>query len=278
MGRLTYSTVLLAIIIFYFQLNILANNGIDWVKIKKGPFLYTAINDTLSLDYDFFISKTEITNGQYLKYLNEIYSHKQIKILGNRVIGYYDGDSYWKNGFYTFFYFKNNDSTDIFRFNEIKFTLRNDTLWQNHPLTNITWFGANAFAKHYGYSLPTDLEWEKSARGLNDFNYPWGDSLTSQFANYFNSGDDFDNGTTPVMYFTDKYIGRKDNSSYYGVYDLIGNVSEWTNSFSKIYLNYRVFRGGSWRNNKIDFRVYLVGEGGPELATDYIGFRCVKHK
>jgi hypothetical protein len=85
----------------------------------------------------------------------------------------------------------------------------------------VTWYGALAFAQYYEYDLPTAAEWEKGARGPNNddegkhFVYPWGDSISSNQARYGSSS---------------KTAVGSCSANGYGLYDVIGNVAEWTRS------------------------------------------------
>lgn len=278
--------ILLIVIPIFAQQKLITNFsdaselGIVWCNVDKGRFLYGVKDDTLSIDYDYKIMSTEVTNKQFVAFLNDAFSKNLISVDGNKVYGYFEGDNISQAGEYPLFYFLENTKREKdINFNGESFFVINEYRYNNHPVTNVTWFGANAFAKFYGFSLPTDLEWEKAARGLEISSYQPKKKINPGFANYYNSGDPYDNGTTPVGFYNDsKYDSfiSLNNASPYGAFDMIGNVSEWVNDYRDLYPQLKIFRGGSWQNKKNDFIYYLKGEGGLTLQTDYLGFRCVK--
>ncbi len=157
----------------------------------------------------------------------------------------------------------------------------------DHPVTYVSWEDAEAYCKWAGKRLPTDQEWEKAARGTEGQIFPWGNEFDVKNANtplrWQQIGAFGD--TTPVGAF-------KGGVSPYGVYDMSGNVWEWTASWYKAYPNntvpsesygerYKTLKGGSW----FDCSFYNCGISAPvfnraffsiHTKNDSFGFRCAK--
>ena len=189
--------------------------------------------------------------------------------------------------------------------------------FDDYPVVGVTWKQANAFSNWrtkiqddflssrgepglQEYRLPTEVEWEYAARGGKEFSmYPWG--------GYYARDDDgvFLANFKPLRgnYVEDGGIATMKVGSYdpneYGVYDMAGNVAEWTSSaYDEAGYNYlsdlnptftynarpddpqvmkrKVIRGGSWKDISTFIQVSTRNYEYQDTTKSYIGFRCVR--
>jgi formylglycine-generating enzyme required for sulfatase activity len=183
----------------------------------------------------FFIDKTEVTNAQYQEYC---------KATG------YPVPPGWKNN-------------GSFATGEEEF-----------PVTHVTWFEAVAYAAWAGKRLPTEIEWEKAARGTDGREYPWGNNWDPRRVIVGRSR-------------SSKVAQFPSNASPFGALDMAGNVFEWTQSWYDAYPNatikfpeygevMKVIRGGGFDGGESLARTYYRSVAFPATRSEWIGFRCVQ--
>ena len=148
----------------------------------------------------------------------------------------------------------------------------------DYPVTLVSYEDVSAYCKWVGKRLPTEEEWEKACRGNDGRKWPWGDDFQVTKANV----RELDlKRASPVGAFPS-------DLSPYGVYDMAGNVREWTSSWYTAYPGsklkrstfgekFRVMRGGSWLHSSVpESRCAVRGLGPPEKAHRVLGFRCAR--
>lgn len=152
----------------------------------------------------------------------------------------------------------------------------------DHPVVDVSWNDAAAFcawlrgATGRAWRLPSEAEWERAARGVDGRAYPWGDTFDPARAN---TREAQHLGTTPV----DAY---PDGVSAEGVYDMAGNVWEWTGSLDALYPylagdgreaavapGRRIMRGGCYANPQGYARCACRFRLAPATRNEFTGFR-----
>ncbi len=227
---------------------------------------------------DFYMSKTEITVGQFRKF---------VEVTGYRTDAEKEGWAYAWTG-------SNFDKVTGASWLKPGFSQSND-----HPVVDVSWNDAMEFCKWAGCRLPTEAEWEYVARNKGQrIKYSWGNAKPIN-RNGGNVADEsakrkFSDWTIFERY-DDGYIFNAPVASYesngLGLYDMTGNVWEWcadwydenfyqnspeNNPKGPSFGNARVVRGGSWRENERGCRLTLRAGNGSSISFSNVGFRVVQ--
>lgn len=162
----------------------------------------------------------------------------------------------------------------------------------DHPVTHVSWFDANAYATWAGKRLPTEMEWEYAARkGIpKEWRYTWGPQLKDQSGIRANiwQGSFPEINTGADGYILTSPVGAFGKNSQ-GLTDMGGNVWEWCSDTYKPYKNspvqfaideeYKILRGGSFMCDSSychGYRVSHRNSTSMESSLFHTGFRCAK--
>ncbi len=230
----------------------------NMVHVPGGSFKMGERGDKVTVK-DFFMSIFPVTNREYRKF---------IEAKG------YQNKAYWsKEGWK----WKKQENWKEPRFwDDEKFN--HD--WQ--PVVGVSWYEAEAYCNWLTeftnakkrFRLPTEEEWEHAARGSQGdawaFEGDWNDDIPRWDSyRHYEKGLTYGTARVDTVY--------KDAVSGFGIFDLSGNVWEWTDSWYDKEHKYRVLRGGSWNNNNEDNLRAAYRNYGRPMGRNYDGgFRCLQ--
>jgi len=266
--------------------------GIDpnaWVQIPAGEFYFGQHEDVETTDaYEIMV--TDVTAAQYADFLNAALAEGYVKVAGEQIVGFYPGDEFRgvkheeRIDAGDWLFIPLNDPSQRVKFDGTSFTVQPG--YENHPMTMVTWFGAWGYCGYYDSRLPTEMEWEKAGRGTDTRPFPWGDEILRENANFYSSRDPFEDmssfgsRTSPVGFYNGGKYGdyqTLDSASPYGLYDMAGNVWQWTGNVYEG-MHYRFLRGGSKDTYDMDLRLWVRNNATPTYYSPGVGFRCVRDK
>ncbi|MGV7220017.1 MAG: SUMF1/EgtB/PvdO family nonheme iron enzyme [Nitrospinales bacterium] len=159
--------------------------------------------------------------------------------------------------------------------------------FEDYPVNLVNWHGAKAYCQWKGKRLPFEAEWEKAARGTDGQIFPWGNQPpTTQMAIYNRTWSDETGHKVmgPVN-------SMAEGVSPYGLHHMSGNVKEWVDDwFDREYYmenhkinpkgqiggEFKVLRGGSWRDLSVFLYSSFRNNSTPSTFMDDYGFRCAK--
>ena len=248
----------------------------ETVEVPAGPFLMGSsdadtqaesnerLQHTLTLA-TYWIGKTEVTNAQFRPF-----------VAGDG----YTNQTYWDSAGWQW-------RTDN---KQVQPGCWSEARWNGdtQPVVCVTWYEAMAYTRWLSaqtgqrFSLPTEAEWEKAARGTDGRIYPWGNSWEANRANSEESGL---KKTVPVGQYPS-------GASPYGALDMAGNVWEWTRSVYTPYpynptdgredlsnpaQKYFTLRGGAWLDQPIYLRAAFRLSLTPGYLYRFVGFRLARH-
>ena len=246
-------------------IKVIDQSGFPMVLVPAGPFVMGSAEGasdapphTVTLD-DYYVDQFEVTNAHYAAFLNE---------MGNQS----EGGKPWVQALYS-------EYGHLYQVDDVWLP---DEGYADHPVVEVTWYGAKAFCAWRGARLPTEAEWEKAARGTDERTFPWGEDINCDYAN-------FNECRIRESVAAESY---SDGVSPYGAYNMAGNVAEWTADWygADYYTNgplenpqgpksspgdHVASRGGSWYSRSTFLRTFHRNHEFTATSTlRNVGIRC----
>jgi serine/threonine-protein kinase len=214
-------------------------------EFQIGDMFYDPPEQTVNID-SFWIDKFEVSNEMFERFINETSYITEAELAGFSTV-----------------WIRTNKYSDIVgAYWAYPYGLNQGPAVESFPVVQVSFKDAVAYCEWAGRRLPTDLEWEKAARGTDGRRYPWGDEQpVCSLANFAGCY-----GEPTVVSWPDA------GASPYGVVNMAGNVAELvqesTGEIPKT-------RGGSWFNHFMYIRTFQRGAPSTGPWVNTTGFRCV---
>lgn len=242
--------------IYDLEINLIESNNFNsGMQMISTGFLNA--DETGAIIKNFMMDKFEVTNKDYAKFISS--GGYENQSLWNIAIGasLYEGDNnFILNNFLdqTNLPGPRNWSGSIYPEGQ------GDT-----PVTNISWFEADAFCRWQNKQLPSSKQWWRAALGESDYLFPWGNDMNNLMkrAN-FESQKAWDSSDANIY-----------GASIFGVFDLAGNVSEWLD-IEKNNTSASQIVGGSWQDSSYIFDIRINEYLPLTFHSSNVGFRCVR--
>ena len=222
-----------------------SGNASEWILVPAGQFATGEAGNLETLP-PFWIQRHEVTNAEYAKFVQ--------KCPVGSTCGPSELPSYWQDASFM-------------------------SARSLHPVVEVSWDDAQAYARFIGGRLPSSKEWEKAARYPNARSFPWGTDEDHSRANIL--GEEGHKSVAsaargiPTWAIDDPRYER--DASSLGIFGLAGNVSEWTNSHSEKQASLILVAGGSWDSWQFsDAQTFARNAVSPNSRSSSLGFRCAK--
>ena len=142
----------------------------------------------------------------------------------------------------------------------------------DHPVNCVAWQQARDYCTWVGKRLPSEIEWEKAARGIDGRVYPWGNEAPTCDQAVISTPDAAGCGADSTWPVASRSMGR----SPFGLFDMAGNVLEWTSDTAGSHDDERVARGGSFRSAPRPVRTSSRDWLPAGMQDASVGFRCAQ--